>query len=182
MYQKILLCYDGTIEGRRALRQGADVAIAMNSHAYLLAICRDLVSSTVPEGVTPELVSCEQSTAQALLNEILERARNLMCPVPLVRGEQELHVVDVSPCLAQHQVAADPGPNPIEGSTRDASEMLTLRHVIHQERLDRGEEQPLRVPDARKPASLLARRLAQLLQDHRCAGRRLPAQGRAFEL
>ena len=43
MYQRILLCYDGTIEGRRALRQGADVAIAMNSHAYLLAICRDLV-------------------------------------------------------------------------------------------------------------------------------------------
>jgi hypothetical protein len=62
MYQKILLCYDGTIEGRRALRQGADVAIAMNSHAYLLAICRDLVSSTVPEGVTPELVGCASTT------------------------------------------------------------------------------------------------------------------------
>ena len=56
----ILLCYDGTVEGRRALRQGADVAISMKSRAYLLAICRNLLSTAVPEGVTPELVRCEE--------------------------------------------------------------------------------------------------------------------------
>ena len=76
MSQKILLCYDGTIEGRRALRQGADVAMAMKAHAYLLAICRDMVSSAVPEGVTPELISCEQSTAQALLTEGVQWLRD----------------------------------------------------------------------------------------------------------
>jgi len=27
MYRKVLLCYDGTREGRRALRQGADVSL-----------------------------------------------------------------------------------------------------------------------------------------------------------
>ena len=60
MYQNILLCYDGTAEGRRALRQGAEVAMAMKSRAYLLAICRNLLSTAVPEGVTPELVHCEE--------------------------------------------------------------------------------------------------------------------------
>ncbi len=69
MYRKILLCYDGTIEGRRALRQGAEVAMAMNADAYLLAIRRNLIGASVPEGVTPELVACEQQSAQALLAE-----------------------------------------------------------------------------------------------------------------
>ena len=44
----ILLCYDGTAEGRRALRQGADVAIAMKSRAYLLAICRNMLVDRRP--------------------------------------------------------------------------------------------------------------------------------------
>ena len=41
----------------------------MKSSAYLLAICRNMLSTAVPEGVTPELVRCEEETAQALLTE-----------------------------------------------------------------------------------------------------------------
>ena len=40
MYNKILLCYDATEEGRRALRQGADIAAAMNADTFLLARAR----------------------------------------------------------------------------------------------------------------------------------------------
>ena len=69
MYGKVLLCYDGTKEGRRALRHGADVVICMKSNAYLLAICRNLVASAIPEGVTPALVESEDARAQALLDE-----------------------------------------------------------------------------------------------------------------
>lgn len=69
MYRKVLLCYDGSAEGRRALREGAEVAYATGAEAHLLAICRSLVASSVPEGVTPELVACEESTARELLEE-----------------------------------------------------------------------------------------------------------------
>jgi nucleotide-binding universal stress UspA family protein len=69
MFKKVLLCYDGTAEGRRALRQGADVVVTMKSEAHLLAICQNLVASAIPEGVTPELVRCEDDRAQALLDE-----------------------------------------------------------------------------------------------------------------
>lgn len=98
MYQKILLCYDGTIEGRRALRQGADVAMAMKANAYLLAICRDMVASAVPEGVTPELVSCEQATAQALLTEGVQwlREHNVPSEGMLVYGDPLLHIPKVA--------------------------------------------------------------------------------------
>jgi nucleotide-binding universal stress UspA family protein len=69
MFKKVLLCYDGTAEGRRALRQGADVVVTMRSEAHLLAICSNLVATAIPEGVTPELVQCEDDRAQALLDE-----------------------------------------------------------------------------------------------------------------
>jgi len=69
MYGKVLLCYDGSEEGRRALRHGADVVIRMQSEAYLLAICQSAVSGAIPEAVTPELVRSEDSRAISLLEE-----------------------------------------------------------------------------------------------------------------
>jgi nucleotide-binding universal stress UspA family protein len=77
VYKKILLCYDGTAEGRRALRQGADLAIAMQSKAYLLAVCRSLIATSVPEGVTPELVASEDNAAHTLLNEGVSRLKEM---------------------------------------------------------------------------------------------------------
>jgi len=73
MFRKVLLAYDGTVEGRRALRQGADVAFCMKSEAYLLAICQSYLASAIPEGVTPELARCEDERAQAILDEGVAR-------------------------------------------------------------------------------------------------------------
>ncbi|HWK74738.1 MAG TPA: universal stress protein [Povalibacter sp.] len=104
MYQKILLCYDGTAEGRRALRQGAEVAMAMKSHAYLLAICRNLIATSVPEGVTPELVSCEQDTARGLLDEGVQwlKDHGVETDGSLVYGDPLVHI----PKIAEH-IGAD---------------------------------------------------------------------------
>jgi nucleotide-binding universal stress UspA family protein len=98
MFSHILLCYDGTVEGRRALRQGADVAIAMKSRAYLLAICRNLLSTAVPEGVTPELVRCEEETAQALLTEGVTwlKERGVDADGQLVFGNPMVHIPEVA--------------------------------------------------------------------------------------
>jgi nucleotide-binding universal stress UspA family protein len=69
MYKTVLLCYDGSAEGRKALREGAMLARAMASETYLLAICRDLVSTSPPEGMTSVLVECEETVARAILDE-----------------------------------------------------------------------------------------------------------------
>ena len=76
MYSKVLLCYDATAEGRRALRMGADVVLCMKSDAYLLAICADYVSSSIPEAVTPELARSENERADALLEEGVQWLRD----------------------------------------------------------------------------------------------------------
>ena len=98
MYSRILLCYDGTTEGRRALRQGADVAMAMKSHAYLLAICRNMLASTVPEGVTPELITCEQDTATTILSEGVQWLKDHEVPAEgsLVYGDPLVHIPDTA--------------------------------------------------------------------------------------
>jgi len=75
MFRKVLLAYDGTVEGRGALRQGADVAFCMKSETYLLAICQNYLSSSIPEGVTPELARCEEERAQAILDEGVARLK-----------------------------------------------------------------------------------------------------------
>jgi nucleotide-binding universal stress UspA family protein len=69
MYKTVLLCYDGSAEGRKALREGAMLARAMASETHLLAICRDLVSTSPPEGMTSVLVECEETVARAVLDE-----------------------------------------------------------------------------------------------------------------
>lgn len=98
MFQQVLLCYDGTAEGRRALRQGADVAMAMKSHAYLLAICHNLLSTAVPEGITPELVRCEQDTASQLLSEGVQwlKDHGVSADGQLVYGNPMVHIPEVA--------------------------------------------------------------------------------------
>ena len=94
MYRKVLLCYDGSAEGRKALREGAELARAMGSEAYLLAICRSLIATSLPEGVTPQLVSCEETVARALLAEGVQKLNELgvRAEGTLVFGDPLVHI------------------------------------------------------------------------------------------
>lgn len=104
MFHKVLLCYDGTLEGRRALRLGADVVICMKSEAYLLAICQSLVATAIPEGVTASLVENEDSRATALLEEGVQWLRDRGV---VARGSVEYgHAVDCISSTAR-SVGAD---------------------------------------------------------------------------
>jgi len=76
VYHKVLLCYDGTAEGRRALRQGADVVLCMKSEAYLLAIVQSHMASAIPEAVTPALAESEDRRACSLLEEGVQWLRD----------------------------------------------------------------------------------------------------------
>ncbi|HEX4376968.1 MAG TPA: universal stress protein [Steroidobacteraceae bacterium] len=69
MYKTILLCYDGSVEGRKGLREGAVLAHAMSSNTHLLAICRTQGAMAPPEGMTPAFAQGEEDTARALLDE-----------------------------------------------------------------------------------------------------------------
>jgi len=69
MFQKILLCYDGSVEGRNALKDGADIALCMKAETHLLAILRNTPHSLVPEGVSDTLFNLEQEEVTRILKE-----------------------------------------------------------------------------------------------------------------
>jgi nucleotide-binding universal stress UspA family protein len=48
MFKRVLLCYDGTDVGRRALKRGAELAILVNAQVYVLSI--------IPSGVADSAV------------------------------------------------------------------------------------------------------------------------------
>jgi nucleotide-binding universal stress UspA family protein len=75
VYRNVLLCYDGSAEGRRALKQGADVVMSMKSDAYLLAICKHPASGAIPEAISPLHMDHEDNRAQSLLDEGVEWLR-----------------------------------------------------------------------------------------------------------
>jgi len=69
MFRKIILCYDGSAEGRNALREGADVALCMQAETHLLAIIRTAAAPTVPEAYGEAWFSHQESAAASILNE-----------------------------------------------------------------------------------------------------------------
>jgi len=76
MYKKVLLAYDGSIEGRRALREGAKLAQLCRADVFLLAVV-ELSSIMAPEvGLT---IPIDEQTAnyEAILAEGVERLKAL---------------------------------------------------------------------------------------------------------
>ena len=75
MYKKILLAYDGSIEGRRALREGAKLAKLCGAEVFLLAVVETASSVASLEGGV--MISMDEQFAnyQAILAEGVERLK-----------------------------------------------------------------------------------------------------------
>jgi nucleotide-binding universal stress UspA family protein len=72
MYKRVLLAYDGTREGRMALREGARLVLRFGAEAFLLAIVPPLVAADVMG--TPIVTPSEHDL---ILQEGLSRAAEL---------------------------------------------------------------------------------------------------------
>jgi nucleotide-binding universal stress UspA family protein len=73
MYKKVLLAYDGSIEGRRALREGAKLAQLCDAEVFLLAIVE--TASSVAALEVGVMISMDEQfeTYKAILAEGAER-------------------------------------------------------------------------------------------------------------
>jgi nucleotide-binding universal stress UspA family protein len=47
MFERVLLCYDGSVEGRQALKRGAELAILVKAKVFVLSIARRSLSDAV---------------------------------------------------------------------------------------------------------------------------------------
>jgi nucleotide-binding universal stress UspA family protein len=76
MYTKVLLAYDGSIEGRRALREGAKLAQLRRAEVFLLAVVELAPIISPDAGLT---IPIDEQTAnyKAVLAEGVERLKAL---------------------------------------------------------------------------------------------------------
>jgi nucleotide-binding universal stress UspA family protein len=61
MFKRVLLCYDGSDVGRRALRRGAELAILVGAQVYVLSI--------IPTGVAGAAVVASAAGHACLVDE-----------------------------------------------------------------------------------------------------------------
>ncbi|WP_426435876.1 universal stress protein [Bradyrhizobium genosp. P] len=76
MYKKVLLAYDGSIEGRRALREGAKLAQLCRAEVFLLAVV-ELPSIMTPEAGLSLSMGEQNANYKAVLAEGVERLKAL---------------------------------------------------------------------------------------------------------
>jgi nucleotide-binding universal stress UspA family protein len=76
MYKKVLLAYDGSIEGRRALREGAKLAQLCRAEVFLLAVV-ELSSIAIPDAGLIFPTDEQTATYKAILAEGVERLEAL---------------------------------------------------------------------------------------------------------
>ena len=74
LYSKVLLAYDGSIEGRRALREGAKIAQLCNASVFLLAVAEVSAGGGSIEGGFISVAE-QVETFQKILEEGAERLR-----------------------------------------------------------------------------------------------------------
>src|SRR3954466_12674952 len=75
-YQKILLAYNGSQEGKRALLESADLASFLQAEAHVLAVASMPPSLFLTEGFVPEeLLEEEKKRTQSVLDEGIRTLR-----------------------------------------------------------------------------------------------------------
>ena len=77
MYKKVLLAYDGSIEGRLALREGAKLAQFCGADVFLLAVVETFASVGTLEGGVVISMNEQIATYREVLKEGVERLKTM---------------------------------------------------------------------------------------------------------
>src|SRR4029079_1770455 len=105
MYKKVLLAYDGSIEGRRALREGAKLAQMCRAEVFLLAVV-EVSSIMTPEAGLTIPIELQTEDYKAILNEGTERLKAL-ASAPTSRlevGDAGQKIAEVAEEIGAHLV------------------------------------------------------------------------------
>lgn len=77
MYKKVLLAYDGSVEGRRALREGAKLAQLCGAEVFLLAVVENAPALATLEGGVGISIDEQIEAYKEILAEGVERLKSM---------------------------------------------------------------------------------------------------------
>jgi nucleotide-binding universal stress UspA family protein len=130
MFKRVLLCYDGSVAGRRALRRGADLAFQLGAQVYVLSI--------IPSGaLDPVLIAGAAGHAcivgadhgyRKMLDESVEwlKARGLKVEGYLASGDTIDRILEYTAKLAIDLIVLGYYPQPSGGFWWSGSQRATL--------------------------------------------------------
>ena len=118
MYKKVLLAYDGSVEGRRALREGAKLAQLCQAEVFLLAVV-EVSSIMTPEAGLTIPIELQTEDYKAILNEGCDRLKALgFTPnARLEVGDAGQKIAEVAEEIGAHLVVV--GHRPHQGRLGD---------------------------------------------------------------
>jgi nucleotide-binding universal stress UspA family protein len=130
MFKRVLLCYDGTEAGRRALRRGAELAILLGAHVSVLSIVSDGVgNAAVLAGAAGQAcIVDEPAQTRKLLTESIDwlKARGVTAEGYLTSGDYLDQVTAFSSRLSIDLIVLGHYPRPTGGSWWSASKRASL--------------------------------------------------------
>lgn len=98
MYDKILLCYDGSREGRLALREGARLAQITGAGVVLLAVVETVAGNALAQGADTSVLAHQQADFKTILDEGHQRlaAMGLAPEIRMDVGDPVTKITDVA--------------------------------------------------------------------------------------
>jgi nucleotide-binding universal stress UspA family protein len=130
MFKRVLLCYDGTEAGRRALRRGAELAILLGAHVAVLSIVADDVgNAAVLAGAAGQAcIVDEPAQSRKLLAESVDwlKARGVNAEGHLTAGDYLEQIIVFAARLNIDLIVLGHYPRPTGGSWWSASKRASL--------------------------------------------------------
>jgi len=130
MFKRVLLCYDGTEAGRRALRRGAELAILVGAHVSVLSIVTDgVANAAVLAGAAGQAcIVDETAECRRLLTESTDwlKARDVRAEGYLTSGDYIDQIIAFSDRLKIDLIVLGHYPRPTGGSWWSASKRTSL--------------------------------------------------------
>ena len=130
MFKRVLLCYDGTEAGRRALRRGAELAILVGAHVSVLSIVTDgVANAAVLAGAAGQAcIVDETAECRRLLTESTDwlKAHDVRAEGYLTSGDYIDQIIAFSDRLKIDLIVLGHYPRPTGGSWWSASKRTSL--------------------------------------------------------
>jgi nucleotide-binding universal stress UspA family protein len=130
MFKRVLLCYDSTEAGRRALRRGAELAVLLGAQVHVLSIAPDgVANAAVLAGAAGQACIVDEAAQyRKLLSESIDwlKARGLSAEGYLASGDFIEQIIAFSTRLSIDLIVLGHYPRPSGGSWWSGSKRVTL--------------------------------------------------------
>lgn len=129
MFKRVLLCYDGTEAGRRALRRGAELAVLLGAQVHVLSIVTEVADAAVLAGAAGQACIVDEPARQRkLLSESIDwlKARGVSAQGHLAGGDYIEQIIAFSNRLNIDLIVLGHYPRPSGGAWWSGSKRATL--------------------------------------------------------